>query len=403
MKRILFVDDEAPLLEGLRNALRRRRKEWDLHFALGGEAGLAALREGAFDIVVSDLRMPGVDGVAVLRRAREERPGAIRIVLSGHAEMDLLMRALPVAHQYLSKPIETARLQGVLERACHMRDLMQDEGLCSVVGGADSLPPLPRVYTVLTRMLADPKVSLRDVSQVVEQDVAISAKLLHLANSGLFGAGQRLMNVQAAVKYLGTSIITSLVLSAEVFQLFQDAPHTRRSTLERIHQHALVTAKLAAQILPHRESIEDVYAAGVLHDIGYLLLAARGHEVRSPYEGPTQPVAEPEGPTHAEVGGYLLGMWGLPVEVVEAVTGHHRPLAQLNGRGAIHLADLLLHDPPAMEGEMGTLEALGLARHVQRWRALAGELLDCREPPGGGGSDGDDGNRSTPAHALRRR
>lgn len=103
-KRVLFVDDEQEVLEGLRNLLRRNRHEWDMVFALGGYEALAELSRGTVDVVVTDMRMPGMDGAQLLAQVKTVSPSTARLVLSGHAEKEAILRALPVAHQFLSKP-----------------------------------------------------------------------------------------------------------------------------------------------------------------------------------------------------------------------------------------------------------------------------------------------------------
>ncbi len=118
MKRILFVDDEPKILDGLRDLLRKERKQWDMVFALGGQEALDELARGRFDVVVSDMRMPGIDGVMLLKMVKEKYPATARIILSGHAEREAVVNALPVAHQFLSKPCDADVLRTVVDRAC---------------------------------------------------------------------------------------------------------------------------------------------------------------------------------------------------------------------------------------------------------------------------------------------
>lgn len=123
--RILFVDDEPALLEGLRNLLRRDRDRWDMAFAIGGAAALEELARQPADLVVADLRMPGIDGLSLLSEVRRQWPATARMVLSGHAEEDMAWRATAVAHQFLSKPIEPDALRGVIERTLDLCRLLQ--------------------------------------------------------------------------------------------------------------------------------------------------------------------------------------------------------------------------------------------------------------------------------------
>ena len=83
MKRILFVDDEQRILDGLRRLLRDKRAEWEMVFVDGGSKALEQLRASPFDIVITDMRMPGMDGATLLTHVKEEFPDVVRLVLSG--------------------------------------------------------------------------------------------------------------------------------------------------------------------------------------------------------------------------------------------------------------------------------------------------------------------------------
>src|SRR5688572_86255 len=106
MNRILFVDDESRVLDGLARMLRGRRNVWNMSFAVGGAAALKRLDTETFDVVVSDLRMPDIDGLAVLTYARDKQPGAVRIALSGQTDLRMLTQTVSIVHQLLAKPCD---------------------------------------------------------------------------------------------------------------------------------------------------------------------------------------------------------------------------------------------------------------------------------------------------------
>jgi len=112
-KRVLFVDDEPRILDGRRRMLRSMRHEWKMSFAETGQEALAILANQPFDVVVVDMRMPGMDGVQLLSEVRK-RHQIIRIVLSGTADREAILRAVGLAHQYLSKPCDAETLKSVL-------------------------------------------------------------------------------------------------------------------------------------------------------------------------------------------------------------------------------------------------------------------------------------------------
>jgi len=390
VKRILFVDDQPEILEGLRDLLHGQRREWEMSFAPGPDAALAELEAKSFDVIVSDMRMPKMDGATLLARVRDRWPDTVRIILSGHTEVEAALRAVPVAHQFLAKPCSREVLRDVIERACRLRELLANEAIRSVITEADSLPSVPHLYTALMAALAEPEPTPKDVSRIIAQDVAMSVKLLQLVNSAFFGLGRRIANVHEAVVYLGLSTIKNLVLSIEVFHAFADAPDGAGLTLEELHEHSLLVGRVAAQLAPRGQGAHDAYMAGLLHDVGKLILLANrpGYYaevvVQALAEGRSLHAVEEErlGVSHAEIGAYLLSLWGLPNPIVEAVANHHAPgrveTQSFDLVAAVHVANALVHEQggsAAGDGEQpmldeGLLAGLAVASQLPTWRAL---------------------------------
>lgn len=394
MKRILFVDDEPQLLDGLRRMLRDQRAAWEMAFAPGGREALALLQRAPFDVVVSDMRMPGMDGATLLASVKEQFPAVVRIVLSGHTDPEAALRAVPVAHQFLTKPCEPAALKHIITRACALQALLDDPALKTVIGEMGQLPSLPRVYADLTRALAEPDVSLASIAGVVERDMAMCAKLLQLVNSAFFALPRRVTRVQTAIECLGTATLRSLVLSLEVFGPFEGRPPGAHFSLEILQGHALLCASIAKRMLPDKAQAEDAFMAGMLHDIGILVLAtclpARLEEivVAARAEGRSLAAAEEAlGVHHSDIGAYLLSLWGLPYPIIDAVANHHHPGQSGHQRfdavAAVHIANVLAHElagaavpdygetPDVMD--MAYLEALDVKAQLTQWRAMAAE------------------------------
>jgi DNA-binding NtrC family response regulator len=116
MIRILFVDDDQDILAGLRNRLRAQRSRWDMVFVQSGYEALEELELASFDVVVSDMRMPLMDGAELLAQVKDRHPDVARIVLSGDAERDAVQRALPIVHQFLTKPCDGNVLRAAIEQ-----------------------------------------------------------------------------------------------------------------------------------------------------------------------------------------------------------------------------------------------------------------------------------------------
>jgi putative nucleotidyltransferase with HDIG domain len=387
MRRILFVDDEARILDGLRRMLRPRRDRWEMRFVQSGALAVAALTEAPADVVVTDMRMPQMDGAALLDIVATRWPETIRIFLSGQTDEAAAARAVRVAHQFLMKPCDDAILWDVVERTCALQGLMREPDLRRLVGAIGNLPAAPSTFTALGTALANPDTGIRDIAAIILRDGGLSAKVLQLVNSSFFGQGRRVSSIDQAAVLLGTGLIRSLALVYEVFAPGAAGPVA--AMMEAEQTHAIGVAELARQIAADRALDEAVVTAGLLHDIGRLILAGQriGEvlEDRRRAEAEGCPLVDVEferyGVTHAELGAYLLGLWGLPGQVVEAVAHHHRP-DRLEGNdlrilGAVHVADALVHEVTDRTGgtlDLAFVERLGWTDRLEEWRGLATQV-----------------------------
>lgn len=388
-RRILFVDDEPNVLEGLRNLLRKQRQEWNMVFASSGKAALEELANEPVDVIVSDLRMPAMDGVELLTRVKDAYPKTARIILSGHAERDMISRVLTVAHQFISKPSDANVVHSVIERTCAFQTLMQDDGLRRVVGSLDRLPSLPEIYWQLTRAIENPNTGVADVAKIVEQDPALCVSVLHLVNSAYYGLARKTESIPKAVAYLGLENLKGLLVAAHVFGADDAATSTGLSP-STLREEAVLTARLARQIVRNPKHADAAFAAGIVHDVGQLVLA---HDPLKRYGAVLAATRDTDGKlsalekeslgtTHALVGAYLLGVWGLPCELAETVAFHHNPSDMHEGNmdilGAVHLADALVEAvaskrDPITHGNLDLpfLERVGLMAEFPKWIAKA--------------------------------
>ena len=398
MKRILFVDDESNILDGIRRLLYSDRTHWDMQFALGGEAALKACEAGSFDVVVSDMRMPGMDGATLLSHIRDRFPSTARIVLSGYSDALLSARAVSVAHRCLSKPCSASELHAAIERVCSLQEILNTPEIRRVVGTVGELPSLSSTYSCLMQTVKDPNASINQVADIVEKDIAMSAKVLQLANSAFFGLSQRVTNVMNATQYLGMVTIKNLALVSEAFRVFEPDSRIPQSVYESMQRHAHQTAVIVG-LLPIDRGLRDVtVVAALLHDIGRLFLASAMPDefcstlllARERGCRPFEAEEELLGTSHAEIGAYLLGLWGIPNLAVEAIAHHHHPTriphSGLDSTVAVYVADLLAHgleDHPQGSTELDIeesdrvcLEALGLLEQFPTFRERAFQCLD---------------------------
>jgi HD-like signal output (HDOD) protein len=333
MKRILFVDDEAAVLEGIRTLLHRRRDEWQMEFVDSAAAALTLLEKQPYDLICSDVRMSPMDGIQLLTAVAERWPQTVRIVLSGYAQTDQAMRLVHVAHQFLSKPCQPDQFDNVLERCLRVQELLTRQSLRTLVGRVKKLPSLPRIYGKLRQIMSNPNVSTTDIAKIVAEDVAISAKLLQVVNSAFFRLAKRITKIEQAVAYLGFATVRNLVLSVEVFSQWNKSAAKGGVDPECMQAEALLAATVARAFAEGTPMVDDALVAGLVRDIGYLVLGAecpddlrRARQLAVDQNIPMHHAERKAfGATHAEVGAYLLALWGFPYPIVEAVAHHHEP------------------------------------------------------------------------------
>jgi len=397
MKRILFVDDDTKVLDGIRRMLYVYRNSWNMQFVDNSQAALKACEGDSFDVVISDMRMPGMDGATLLGHIRDRFPTTARVILSGYSDHATAARSLSVAHRFLSKPCSESEIRSTIERLCVLQELVNSPAIRKIVGTVSQLPSLSTTYSRLTEVVRDPNTSIGQVADIIQHDVAMSAKILQLANSAFFGLGQKVTSLSNAVSYLGMETIKNLALTSESFRAFETSSRIPQSICDAIQRHALFTAAIASRLPVDRKIRDTTTMAALLHDIGGLFLASKMPDefcvtvARAKQTGCKRFEAEEEllGTSHAEIGAYLLGLWGIPNLAVEAIAHHHHPTriehSTFDTSVAVYVADFLAHELESSEkgypqSEIGesdrtALDTLGLLPRLAEFRELA---LQCR-------------------------
>ncbi|MEJ2578568.1 MAG: HDOD domain-containing protein, partial [Kineosporiaceae bacterium] len=370
-RRVMFVDDEPHLLAGLRRGLRIKRKDWDLVFATGGQQALQMLAEQPADIVISDMRMPGMDGAELLAEVRRGFPGTARIILSGHADRATIIAAVGPTQQYLTKPCDVDTVVATVERVLSVRELIHDPGMRDLLGGVESLPKPPSVYQEMMAISADPDCSLRDVVQVIERDLGTSAEVLRLVNSSFFGLPVRVESVARAVSLLGLETIQGLAVAGAVFGQGGSPPpglDPSRLCQEGLHVGMLAKRFALADGWP-ADAVNGAFFSGLLHRVALPVVAVALPEgwARLRGFGPLDPIRSAEeevaafGRTVTRATAYLLGLWGFSENVVDAIA-----------------------DQPARPGDLTTTPAT-LVLSLARWeQAAPGAPVALPDPPPAG-------------------
>ena len=395
-KKIIFVDDEPNILDGLRRMLRSLRKEYDMHFATGGREALTLMESDRFDVVISDMRMPGMDGAELLKTIQKKHPHAIRIMLTGQADEDSIMRTVGVVHQFLAKPCDPERLKTILIRTSALQDILSDGSLKNLISQLGKLPSLPSTYARLQKAIATPGVEIEEIAAIITQDIAMTAKVLQLVNSSFFGIYSPVDSPSRAVTLLGLDTIKVLVLSLELFSQITIAEDVFQ--VDRLWKHSLTTGKMARAIAAGQtddmELIGSTFLAGTLHDLGKLILLSSLPEQYRQVIALTQErnITMPEaelivfGASQSAVGSYLLGLWGFTAPIIEAI-GFQNCIEKYPGNFftptiAVHVANVLYyqHRPEEIIGRkpdinMSVIEGLGLREDFKEWEKICADIM----------------------------
>lgn len=386
--RILFVDDEPQLLRMLRLMLLRI-PEWDASFVESGEAALALMDHNQFDVVVSDMRMPGMNGAQLLNETMKRFPQSFRIILSGYADQEIVFRCVGATHQYLSKPCSLETLRSVLDRLRSLNQGLTSPEFRKIVSRITTLPSVPKLYFSILDALQDPNCSTAAIGAIVAEDPGLTSKMLQLVNSAFFGFSGPVNSAAEAVQILGTGRIRALALSILVFSAFDDLKFKALS-VEKIWAHSVNTGIGAQQIafMENRSDsfVDQAFTAGLLHDVGKLILAdnipdeyLKIIETSRKQKRPLEAVEREQlGTTHAQLGAYLLGLWGMPIPLVAAVAWHHNPeheaASGFSPVTAVHIANAYYNmeaslQIPAATVNMDYLAQIGMVNNLADWQS----------------------------------
>jgi len=359
-------------------------------FVESGPAALAAMSKTDYSVVVTDMRMPGMNGAQLLEEISKHYPKTVRIILSGHADKNLIVQCVGTAHQFLSKPCEPDSLKAAVERAGQFERSVKSEVLKELIARMETLPSMPELFHRISAKLRDEECSLEDVGDIIASDIGMTAKLLKLVNSAFFGLRREINSPQEAVTFLGLDTIKALVLAVNAFASFEDADPGPLS-IEKLWEHSMQIGNWCKSIARHEElspaEIDECFISGMLHDVGKLALSANlpGQYRECLKIAETEKIAIPAaeekifGANHADVGGYLLSLWGLPPRVVDAIACHHHPLSSVVPTfvplGMVHAADAIASEmdqtaEAVVALDLDYVNAHGFAEKLDAWKEL---------------------------------
>jgi HD-like signal output (HDOD) protein len=363
MKRILFVATGTALLESLRMTIAPRHVCWHMEQVEGAAEADHRLRETEFDALVFDLRIAGRDAPALLAHAQQRQPNMVRVCLSDTTTGEAFTRTVSLAHQFLSSPCDLERLFEVIERTCAVREILGRPAIRELVGKLQGLPSTTQSYHALSEAIAEPNAHSDRIAEIVSEDQALSVKTMQIVNSALFRRSTPISSIHAAVPFVGLEMIKSLALSACLFNALEASPAANR-LLKDLQARSMRRAQFARVLLEGSRLGHEAFTTALLLDVGEAVLALGSPERYQQLIALARARAlpgyeiEPEifGAAHPEVGAYLLGLWGLPIELIEAVAYHHRPSLVAHGQTevllAIHVADTITQSNPPTPGRL---------------------------------------------------
>lgn len=369
---MLFVDDEMDILEGLENRFHPLRHFWKTRFANSGEEALRLLNEEPADVVVSDMRMPGMDGADLLSQVRQQWPSTIRIMLSGETGQDGLLKATAVAHQVLGKPCDIDQLKDKVSQAIRLRNCLNQPDVVEAVSHLGSLPALPEIYQRLQALISAGNPPIEKIAELIEQDAAMTARIMQLANAANIADMPPVQHVHEAVMRLGLDLVNSLIVTQALY-LKVTPGSTMHQAISDCQAATLRTARLASELADPPELKQTVFAVAMLRSVGELALL----QVNAAPSVNIHPVL---------LSGYLLSLWGFPLDQVAAVTFSHLPMLGNPGPDdaatVVHVANALqrhldrsLTDPLPAEPEELDREWLsqcpGSTETLRYWTRIA--------------------------------
>jgi HD-like signal output (HDOD) protein len=384
MLRILLIEDDTSLLEVLHRSLTKREPEWQVVACHSSREALSLLEHEEFQVVLTDLLMPDVDGEQILRTVAQTSPQTLRLLHSGSVDSARIVEALGVAHNLFEKPCRVQDVIAVVKRAERLRRSIDSTKICQLISGSTSVPAIPQSFFAIQKLLVEDDFYLPRLVEVIQRDLSVSTVVLKAANSAYFGAPAKITTVEKALIRLGVNTVKSLVFYSELFGQIPERT-IRRFGVNALMDESLQVGDLARnfcrQLSDSTDLHEEVFLAGVLHDIGKLLLiqlvpkqyaAALKMEQEEGMD-----ILETErqvlGATHEQVGAYFGSIWGLPTSLVEAIAFHHQPYCcyadQLTPLAFVAAAKQVLYhgEEPSTESD-GYFSKIGLSEKLIEWR-----------------------------------
>jgi HD-like signal output (HDOD) protein/CheY-like chemotaxis protein len=388
-KRILIAIADPPTLAEYGRGLS---KEWTIKLVTSPDAALAEMATATCDVLVADFALPQINGTDLLDRVHSEYPKTIRILLVGESDKDKRMADVEGSHLVLPKPCDSPTLRSAIERALAIDLWLANDSLRELVARLRTFPIVPSLYLEVINALKLQHTTTAEVGAIIAKDMAMTTKLLQVTNSACFGLPRKISDPVEAVGILGFETVKSMVMTLKLLSQYDKVKPVYFS-IDRLWRHSTEVARISRRIVLTETDdpglAGSAFTAGLMHDLGKLVLASNFDEQYSGAQSLARkqqiPLWEVEkqifGATHGEIGAYLLGLWGMPLDLVESSALHHNPgrsqSKQFTALTAVHVANALVYEakpdkegfiPPQVDEQY--IAGLGLSDHLQRWREM---------------------------------
>jgi HD-like signal output (HDOD) protein len=401
--RILYLEESPELVAELVNELRQH-KFWEVAHAENLEEARNLARKQPVDVALLSATMPDTDPVQVAEELTQLHPKLTTFILAPDAESGGGLAYASGRFQFLPKPCNPQALISAVERTALLVSWLNNNTTLALVSGLHSLPTIPSNYQGVIRTIHSPDSSIQDIGEAISKDMGITSRVLQVANSAYYGYSKKITSPTEAAQLLGIETLRSLVRYTHVLNNFPQTPASN-AIFDKVWRHSIGVAAIARRIAmleTNNETLaEEAFTAGLLHDIGKLILIGIKPDeykevIRQAAEAKT-PIHLLEriklGTTHAETGGYLLSLWGIPFPILEAVAWHHFPgeckERTFSSLTAVHIADVADHRRtnrdnikavPALDERY--LMEVGVAEKVKDWLEMTPDQARRNEPVG---------------------
>ena len=340
--KILLIDNNDNQLLELKQELHKSRAQFA--HVTGLNAAVSALSQHQFNVVICTAMVDNSKGNAIFEMIAKKFPAIVRILIDSNEQQEQ-----SAVHYCFAKPLACQTIIKTITQLSKNNQAITKDIIVKTIANIKVLPSPPKVYMQLNSILKASNTDSQKIAQIIQQDPALTAKVLQFSNNTFATGTKPMMNISDAITKMGIDTLCCIVMTAE---LFSYKPDIKNFSILDEQLHSLATAKLAASMVK-QELKQDAMIAGLLHDIGKVVLYEVNEKSTALFfmhriNDDDNIALENKifASDHSHVGGYLLHTWGFSYQIIEAVVLHHQPekllLKSFGIAQAVYLANILI-------------------------------------------------------------